>query len=443
MKTTKRFFAIVTASSMAILLAGYAVPAVTLAEDSTTQEEFNEVNSFRIGNQGYYFQILDADGDIVLDKNFLNNTITVKSIEIYKTDKLDQVKSLDYAQIQDFENGSADSWSYKGYEYKWSADENLTADLANTITRACVHLDDVDDITTFDTFPDGKLNVADVVFANQLRTAFVPSYIRTTKVTTEQIVEQIAQYDKVTININGNFVDFVPEGDEIPEELEDKFIDFASDNQIYSYTFVKSDTPIEYAYGYANQAVDIVGDTEEKGTEDVFYQILPPKYYKLLMSLAELPYGKLQYGEFDLIALSMKTQHNCVYSIASATAHRYHFPFTKESGAKSLASWYLVPLDDDENPVYKLAGGCKKLEKYLKKSDILLYDENCIMDEKNDDFVVPTKSSTTTSEQTTTITTTTTATVTTTVLADTNVKVSVSAKSVLYRAVEKAIKMVY
>ena len=392
MKTTKRFLAIVTASSMTALLVGYAVPAVTLAEDSTTQDEFNEVNSFRIGNQGYYFQVLDEDGAIIPDED---KTTTVKSIEIYKTDKLDQVKSLDYEQIQNFENGSADSWSYKGYEYKWSADENLTADLADTIIRACVHLDDADDITIFDTFPDGKINVADVVFANQLRTGFIPTYITSAKVTAAQIVEQIAQYDKVTINISGSLVTFVPEGDEIPGELEDKFINFASDNQIYSYTFIKSDTPIEYAYGYAEQPMDMVGEAERKGEENIFYQILPPKYHRLLMNDTEFIgwayYSSVNYGDFDYIAVSMKSKHNCWYTQTTQDEHRYHFALTKETGAKSFSNWYLVPLDDDENPVYELAGGSRPFAKYLKNSGILLYNDNYMMEEKNDDFVVPDK----------------------------------------------------
>lgn len=436
MKTTKRFLAIVTASSMTALLAGYAVPAVTLAEDSTTQDEFNEVNSFRIGNQGYYFQVLDEDGAIIPDED---KTTTVKSIEIYKTDKLDQVKSLDYEQIQNFENGSADSWSYKGYEYKWSADEKLTADLADTIIRACVHLDDVDDITTFDTFPDGKINVADVVFANQLRTGFIPTYITSAKVTAAQIVEQIANYDKVTININGDIVSFVPDGEDISPEMENLFDNFATKYSIYTYVLVKSDTPIEYAYGYTEQPVDRVNSVF-KGYEETFYQILPPKYQKLVMDYSELcSKDYSEYGDYDYVAMSTELNSNCIHSMN----HRYHFVFTKEAAAKSFAKWYLVPIDDNEEPIYKIAGGCRMLQKNLKQTDIILYDDTVPLDEKNDDFVVPTKSSTTTSAQTTTITTTTTATVTATVLADTNVKVSASAKSVLYRAVEKAIKMVY
>lgn len=378
----------------AMITATAVIPTAGVAADSneadttvvTTKANGSPIStnphSFKVGSKGYSFKAYIEPTEEGAEPQETDDPTLSDYIVLSRCDE--PVKDFDIDEAFRYEIFESDTWSYGNFVYDNVNSMDITNDFTNTIMKACVHLVTLteDDIPKYDIYPDGVLNVADVVIANQIRVSnpllYLGGEVETYYLFLMQAVPLASknEYVKVSINENGNieteaYGDIntdIPKdsnGDYISDEVFAKLVGGCQYYGIDNYRLVYSEEPVMYAFGI---------DTRYDGY--ITSQILPKEYYWKLMNEEEYNVCKDDTEEYEYVLMSY---------VFMAAGRMYNKLISTEAISKTwwpepiLENFYLIPVDENGNDILQCAGGSKLLMDKIAESNLLdppTFDEN-------------------------------------------------------------------
>lgn len=332
--------------------------------DSKSDTTSENPHTFMIGNQGYSFTPYTKGGLKVTINNIADYSGMIDYVVINKTEGA--VKAFDIEGVANFEAGISPSWSYKQFEYDAVKPNEITADVCNNSLKAIVNSVTLteEQVSKYDVFKDGKIDVRDTIFMCQIMTANPLSYLGT-EFTAGEFVDAIGTLAKTADSIKVSVTDdklsceAINQSDDkvLPEEFKTYFEDAASFYGIEHYRVAWSDEVIMYAFG-----IDIYG--VRIGEDYPVYQVLPVSpYYEKLMCRQEWIFKEANPEEkFSYVIWRRCQGMGCVYGHWIK-----HIAVTKEDGDKELYNWFLIPTDADGNDILEFCAGSSILKKEIER----------------------------------------------------------------------------
>ena len=393
MKTnSKRRFAVIIS---AIMVATNVVPTMasaskandlaaetsTVAQSDVTATNKELPHSFRIGSKGYSFTAFTNPVDENSEPQEAKDAKHADYIILKEADS--NYKDFDLDDVYRCEIGQKFEWTFKNMTFR-TQDINVndvTEDFSKNILQSIVNLKTPteDEVWTYDMNKDGKINVVDVVCANQIRSAYPLNYLGG-ELSIQQFMWNViplvktCDYVKVYIDEGEVFCDCYGETKPVKAKNPDEF--YMSDGDythlaygayyygIENYRIVYSEEPIMYAYGF-----------EAEVDSGAIYQILPASYQKRLMS--EYEYSLREEATADNIAFIYFGQWygavGCLYD------HRLSHYEVKNGEDIGLANWYLIPVDEQGNDIKQIAAGSQFLRDWIASDGLYnppVFDEN-------------------------------------------------------------------